>query len=292
MPLTFADVDARVQQVIAAQPQPAFNVNLIPHIGRHFTRALAQQGIFSSVDLVRVAAALADPAANMNASVASRRVVLERLKDFVATLTEAPRGARCVPNFYDAAAAPGNRTYLVRDVNPAAFWAIIATLAWSWPDQANQAVRHAAIVALTGGAARFLRRAHILGLQATVLKPRAVGARSNAAAASCVCRRNAASCGAAQAGGAALCQWLEHGLVAQGLPNWPAALAGVCLPHPNLNVGSAEALPGRTRAVEPVPYPPAGQAANAALMGAGGAANAHLARYTRRGASRQFRNFY
>ena len=287
MPLTFADVDARVQQVIAAQP-PVFNVNLIPHVGRHFTRALAREGVFSSADLIRVSATRADPGANMNGSVASRRAVLQRLRDFVATLTEAPRGARCVSNFYDA--VPPGRTYLVRDVNPAAFWAIIATLARSWPDQANQAARHAAVVGLTGGAARFLRRAHILELQTNVAKPRAVGARSNAAAATCVCRRTAASCTAAQAGGAALCQWLAHGLVAQGLPNWPAALAGVCLPHPNLNVGSAEALPGRTRGVEPAPYPPAGRVADAALMGGGGVANARLARYTRRGA-RQFRNF-
>ena len=287
MPLTFADVDGRVQQALAGQP-PVFNVNLIPHVGRHFTAALARQGIFSSADLVRVSAARADPGANMNGSAASRRASLQRLKDFLAVRTAAPRGARCTASSFDAA----GQTYLVRDVNPAAYWAIVAALARSWPNQANQAARHAAVAALTGGAGRFLRRADILELRANVSKPRAVGARSNAAAATCICRRTVASCAAAQLGGAPLCQWLANGLAAQGLPNWPAALAGVCLPHPTLNVGSAEALPGRTRAVERAPYPPAGQPAGAALMGAGGAGNARLARYTRRGASWQFRNFF
>lgn len=289
MPLTFAAVDARVQNAIAGRQ--VFNVDAIPHIGRHFSGALAREGIFSSTDLLRVAAARADPAANMNGSAASRRETLRRLKDFLAVLTEAPRGARCVANSYDTAGAPPRRTYLVRDVNPAAFWALVATLARSWPDQANAAARQAAIVGVTGGACRFLRRAHILELQGNVVKPRAAGGRSNAAAATCVCRRNAAACAAAQVGGVALCQWLAHGLNSQGLPNWQAALAGVCLPHSNLNVGSAEGLPGRTRAVERAPYPSAGQAAEAALMGAGGALPARLARYTRRG-SNQFRNFF
>lgn len=283
MPLTFADVDARVQLVVAAQP--GFNVAALPHIGKQFARALARQGVFSAADLVRVAAARADPGAAMNGSAASRRAALRRLHAFLAAVAEAPRGARCVANSYDA-----GRSYLVRDVNPAAFWALVAGLARSWPDPAGAAARQAAVAAATGGAARYLRRADILALQTAVVKPRAGGARSNAAAATCVCRRSAAACAAARAGGAALCQWLEHGLAAQGLPNWPAALAGVCLPHPSLNVGSAEALPGRTRAVERAPYPAPGQTAEAALMGAGGAAAARLARYTRRG-SAQFRDF-
>ena len=292
MAVTFAVVDGRVQAAAAMQP-PVFNVRSIPYIGRHFARKLAEAGIFSTADLIRVAAARADPAANMNGTAASRRQAVGRLRDFISEAVEAPRGARCVGNFYDAppAPAPPNRTYLVRDINPGAFWAVVSLLSRLWPDDANGVARRAAIAALTGGAARFLRRVDIESLQASVTKPRAAGVRSNAAASTCVCRRNAASCAAAQVGGAALCQWLAHGLVSQGLPNWPAALAGVCLPHPNLNVGSAEPLPGRTRGVELAPYPPAGQVASAALMGSGGAANARLARYTRRGAVVQFRNF-
>jgi len=292
MALTFAAVDGRVQEVVTRQP-PVFNVRSLPFIGRHFARKLAEVGVFSTADLIRVAAARADPGANMNGTAASRRQATGRLRDFISAVVEAPRGARCVGNFYDNPPAPGppNRTYLVRDINPGAFWAVVSLLSRLWPDDANGAVRRAAIAARTGGAALFLRRGDIESLQASVTKPRAAGVRSNAAAATCVCRRNAASCAAAQMGGNALCQWLAHGLVSQGLPNWPAALAGVCLPHPNLNVGSAEPLPGRTRAVEPAPYPPAGQIASAALMGAGGDANARFARYTRRGATFQFRNF-
>jgi len=291
MVLTYPSVDGRVQAAMARQP-PVFNVRSLPYIGRHFTGKLSQAGIFSTADLIRIAAARADPAGNMNNTAGSRRQAMDRLRDFISTVVEAPRGARCVGNFYDAAPVPGpaNRTYLVRDINPGAFWALVSVLSRLWPDNANGVARRAAIAALTGGAARFLRRGDIESLQASVTKPRAAGARSNAAAATCVCRRNAASCAAAQIGGASLCQWLARGLVSQGLPNWPAALAGVCLPHPNLNTGSAEPLPGRTRAVEPAPYPPAGQVASAALMGSGGALNARLARYTRRGAV-QFRNF-
>jgi hypothetical protein len=293
MALTYQTVAARVQEAIERHP-PVFNVRSIPYIGRHFEGNMSQQGIFSTADLVRVSAARADPGANMNGAAASRRQASDRLKDFISSMVEAPRGARCVGNYYDAPPVPGppNQTYLVRDINPGAFWAVVAVLSRLWPDDANGGARRAAITALTGGAARFLRRGDIENLQASVRKPRAVGVRSNAAAATCVCRRNAASCAAAQAGGAALCQWLARGLAAQGLPDWRAALArGICLPHPNLNVGSAEPLPGRTRAVEPAPYPPAGQVASAALMGAGGNANAQLARYARRGANVQFRNF-
>ena len=291
MALTFTIVDHRVQAAVAQQPA-VFNVRSIPYIGRHFTRMLSQVGVFSTHDLMRVAASRADPAMNMNGTLVSRRQASDRLKGFISSIVEAPRAARCVGNHYDVAPAPAprNRTYLVRDVNPGAFWALVSTLARLWSDNANGPVRRATITALTGGAALFLRRADIEALHASVTKPRAAGVRSNAAAATCVCRRNAASCGAAQLGGAVLCEWLEHGLASQGLPNWPAALAGVCLPHHNLNKGSAEPLPGRTRAVEPAPYPPVGQVASIALMGSGGAANARLARYTRN-ANFQFRNF-
>ena len=292
MALTFANVDTRVQDTIARQP-PTFNVRSIPFIGKHFARKLAEVGIFSTRDMLRVFALRADPGANMPNTPASRRQAASRLKNFLSSLVEAPRAARCVGNYYDLPApAPANRTYLVRDINPGAFWAVISLLARLWPDNANAGARRAAILALTGGAAQYLRKADIEALRASVMKPRAAGARSNAAAATCICRRNAGSCGAALMGGAPLCQWLNNGLGAQGLPTWPAALArGVCVPYPGLNVGSAEPFPGWTKAVERAPYPPAGQVAAAALMGAGGAANARPALYTRRGPNHQFRNF-
>jgi len=292
--LTFVAVNNRVQTAIAQQP-PVFNVRAIPYIGRHFAQVLARVGIFSTRDLIRIAASRADPGANMGQTLAARRQAAARLKDFLSSLTEAPRGARCVSNYYDPPAGPGapHRTYLVRDINPGAFWALISVLAHFWPNMANRAARSAAIIAMTGGPAAFLKRQDIEHLHQSVSKPRAQGLRSNAAAASCICRRNQASCDAAHFGGAVLCQWLAHGLVAQGLPNWPAAVAnGVCLPHPNLNIGSAEPIPGRTRAVERAPYPPAGQAAQVALMGSGGNANGRMARYTRRGGNFQFRNFF
>lgn len=292
MALTFANVDARVQDTIARQP-PAFNVRSIPFIGKHFARKLAEVGIFSTRDMLRVFALRADPGANMPNTQASRRQAVSRLKNFLSSLVEAPRAARCVGNYYDQPApAPANRTYLVRDINPGAFWAVVSLLSRLWPDNANAGARRAAIIALTGGAAQYMRKADIEALRTSVMKPRAAGARSNAAAATCICRRNEDSCGAALMGGARLCQWLNHGLAAQGLTTWPAALAnGVCVPYAGLNVGSAEPFPGWTKAVERAPYPPVGQVAAAALMGSGGAANARPALYTRRGANYQFRNF-
>jgi len=294
MRLTFQIVDDRVQAVIAAQPL-VFNVREIPYIGRHFAQMLSQAGIFSTADLVRIAAARSDPAVNMNNTQASRSLVVGRLREFISSVAEAPRGAQCVGNYYDANPVPGrqpNPTYLVRDINPGAFWALVSTLKRLWPNNPNRAACIAAVAALTGGAARFLRRADITALHASVQKPRAAGVRSNAAAATCICRRNPVSCQAPQVNGAALCQWFVPGGVAQGgLPNWPLALAGVCIPHPNLRPGSAEPLPGRTKAVERVPYPPAGQAASIPFMGSGGIANARLARYTRDNRNFQFRNF-
>ena len=289
MVLTFATVEARVLGVVQNQPAN-FNIRAVPFIGRHFSNRLARENIFSTRDLARVCAARADPPPhNMADTLAARLQAKARLHEFLASVAEGPRGARCVGSFYDRPPPPdpARRTYLVRDLNPGAFWALVALLKNLWPNPPNAQARRAAVVALTGGAAQHLRRGDIEVLRLSVTKPRALGARSNAAAATCVCRRTAAACGAAQLGGNALCQWLAHGQAAQGLPNWPAALAaGVCLPHPNLNVGSAEPFPGRTRGVEAAPYPAPGQPVEAALVGPGG--GVALATYTRRN-NRQFR---
>lgn len=279
--LTFETVDADVVTALAAAPTLDVNVRSLPYIGRHFARALQRSGVFSTLQLLRAAAAAADPGGQMANSLAGRRRAMTQLQAFLAGLAEAPRGASCVRSRYDAAPAP---SYLVRDVNPGAYWALVATLARLWP-----AGGPAGVAALTAGRARFLRRADVLDLRRAVRRPRAAGARSAAASATCTCRRSQAACAAASLGGSALCQWLAHGSAAQGLPNWQQALAGgVCLPRTTLNLGGAEGLPGRTQAVEPAPYPAAGQQAQAALVGPGGAANATLASYTRRGA-RQFR---
>jgi len=289
MALTFEAVDGAVGAKLAALPPgQALNVRALPFIGRHFARALQAADVYSTRDLARVAAAQADPGGQMPDSAAGRRAAMERLRAFLSRLAEAPRGARCVRSYYDRPPPPGppRETYLVRDVNPGAYWALVAALGRLWPAAGGAA----AVAQLTGGPARFLRRADVRDLRRAVRKPRAGGARSNAAAATCVCRRSQAACAAARLGGSPLCQWLAHGAAAQGLPNWPQALAaGVCLPLGALAQGGAEGLPGRTRAVEPAPYPPAGQPAQAALVGPGGDAQAQLARYTRRGA-RQYRS--
>jgi|LauGreDrversion2_5_1035112.scaffolds.fasta_scaffold00566_4 hypothetical protein len=288
MPLTFNDVDARVQVLLQNNPGAPFNVRSLPYVGRHFTRKLSNAGIFSSADLLRVCAARADPGNNMPPTAAGRQLAVARMREFISSLVESPRASRCVRGSHNdhppAAAAAALATYLVRNINPGAFWAITAFLARSWPANLNAAARIAAVVALTGGNARHLRRQDILVLRQSVLKPRALGGQSNAAAATCTCRTTAASCASARQGANPVCAWLAHGQAAQGLPNWQTALAsGVCLPRQGLNLGSSEPVPGWTRGVEPAPYPPPGQAAQAALVGAGGAAAAQPALYTRRG---------
>lgn len=268
---SYADVYERVRTTVQDSP-PIFEVRRLPFIGRHFSSKLAAQGIFSTRDLVRVAAARADPPAAGPA--ATRPAMRRRLHEFLSSICEAPRGARCVRNSYDRP----RRTYLVRDENPGAFWALVAYLRQAWPGTA------AGVAALTGGPARNLTRNDIAQLSTVVKRPRAVGAASAAAAATCTCRRSAAACAAAQGVGAVgLCRWVASA-AAVGLPNWQEALAGVCVPRsPPLRRGSAEGLPGRTRALEPSPYPPPNQPAQAALVGSGGAAQAALARYARVG---------